>query len=96
MRVFWTENAIAQLLDIYEYIANDSPIYARNTVDLLTRRSMQIAHFPRSGRIVPEYDADDVREIIEGPYRIIYLIKEDQIDVLALIHCAREFPTGIF
>jgi plasmid stabilization system protein ParE len=41
---------------------------------------------------VPEYEAPDVREIIERPYRLIYRIKADQIDVLAVIHSAQRFP----
>jgi len=42
-----------------------------------------------SGRRVPEYDLDQIREVIEGTYRIICHIKPDQIDVLAIIHAAR-------
>jgi len=57
-------------------------------VDRLTRRSQQISAYPLSGRIVPEYEIDTIREVIEGPYRIIYHIKPDQIDVLAVIHGA--------
>lgn len=94
MKVHWTQNAIEQLIDIYEYIANDSAIYARRTIDCITERSIQIADFPNSGRIVPEYHNDNVREIIEGSYRVIYLIKEDQIDVLAVVHCARVFSSN--
>ena len=60
-------------------------------VDRLTGRSEQIADFPFSGRRVPEYEIDQIREIIEGPYRIIYYIKSDQIDVLAVIHGAQDF-----
>ncbi len=52
-------------------------------VDRLTRRSEQIGDFPYSGRKVPEYDRDDLREVIEGSYRIIYRILSDQIDVIA-------------
>jgi toxin ParE1/3/4 len=55
-------------------------------VDRLTHRSQQIAEFPLSGRRVPEYDIDQIREVIEGSYRIIYYIKPDQIDVIAVIH----------
>ncbi|MBU0699518.1 MAG: hypothetical protein ABIK98_12995 [Pseudomonadota bacterium] len=40
-------------------------------VDKITLRSEQIADHPFSGRKVPEYKADDVRELIEKPYRII-------------------------
>ena len=62
------------------------PNYANRTIDRLTRRSQQIADFPLSGRRVPEYDMDQVREVIETPYRIIYHIKPDQIDILAVIY----------
>ncbi len=55
-------------------------------VDRLTRRSEQIGDFPYSGHKVPEYDRDDLREVIEGSYRIIYRILPDQIDVIAVIH----------
>ena len=89
IRVHWTENAIKHLLDVYEYISENSPIYARRTVDKLTRRSEQIGDFPKSGRKVPEYDDKDIREVIEKPYRIIYRIKPDQIDILAVVHSAR-------
>jgi plasmid stabilization system protein ParE len=64
----------------------DSPHFAKLTVDRLTRRSQQIAQFPFSGRRVPEYDFDPIREVIEGSYRVIYYIKPDRIDVIAVIH----------
>jgi len=89
MRVHWTDNALKRLLDIYEYISQNSPLYAERMVDRLTKRSEQIASFPMSGRNVPEYPAEDIRELIEKPYRIIYRIKPDQIDVLAVVHGAQ-------
>jgi toxin ParE1/3/4 len=92
MNVYWTDNAIRHLANIYEYIALNSPTYAKGMVDRITRRSSQIADSPFSGRMVPEYQAQDIRELIEKPYRIIYRIKGDQIDVLAVIHGARLLP----
>ena len=88
MKVYWTDTALAHLHAIHLYIAQDSPAFAQRTVDRLTRRSQQIAEFPFSGRRVPEYDIDPIREVIEGPYRVIYHIKADQIDVVAVIHGA--------
>ena len=90
MRVHWTDTAEKHLDAIYSYIAQDSPEYARRMVDRLTRRSQQITKFPFSGRRVPEYDVDKIREVIEGSFRIIYHIKLDQIDVLAVIHAAMD------
>jgi toxin ParE1/3/4 len=95
MRVHWTQNATGHLVNIYEHIALNSPTYAKGMVDKITRRSEQIADQPLSGRKVPEYQAEDIRELIEKPYRIIYRIKADQIDVLAVIHGARLLPEDI-
>lgn len=92
MRVYWTENAIAHLTNIFKYIEINSPTYARRVIDRITRRSEQIAEQPLSGRKIPEYDAEDIRELIEKPYRIIYRIKQNQIDVIAVIHGARLLP----
>jgi toxin ParE1/3/4 len=90
MKVHWTETAEKHLDAIYQYISHNSPEYAKRTIDRLTRRSQQISTYPLSGRIVPEYEMEQIREVIEGPYRIIYYIKPDQIDVLAVIHGAMD------
>ncbi len=92
MKVYWTLNAIKHLTNIYEYIALNSPTYARRMVDRITQRSEQISTQPFSGRKVPEYETEDIRELIEKPYRIIYRLKQDQIDVLAVIHGAQLLP----
>ena len=99
MNVHWTDTAQGHLDAIHDYIAQNSPEYAQRMVDRLTRRSQQIGDFPRSGRVVPEYQLEQIREVIEAPYRIIYYIKPDQIDVLAVLHAAQdalrqEHPSG--
>ena len=43
-----------------------------------------------SGRRVPEYDMEQIREVFVGPYRINYHIKSDQIDVIAVIYGSME------
>jgi addiction module RelE/StbE family toxin len=91
----WTRTAVEHLVAIYEHIAQDAPLYAQRVVDRLTRRSEQIAKFPGSGRTVPEYDAPDIREVIERPYRIIYRVRADQIDVLAVVHGAQRLPPSL-
>ena len=89
MKVFWTETAVNHLSSIYNYISQNSPQYAQRLVERLTRRSEQIANFPLSGRLVPEFETEHIREVIEGSYRIIYYIKPEQIDVIAVLHAAR-------
>lgn len=97
MKVVWTDAATAQLELIHNYVAQTSSDYAQRIVDQLTNRSKQIANFPFSGRIVPEYELNEVRELIEGSYRIIYLIKDEKqkFEVLAVIHSSRERLTPL-
>ena len=92
MKVRWTHTAIGHLASIYEYIARDSSRYALRMVDRITSRSRQIARFPRFGQMVPEYQDPDIREVMEGPYRVIYEVTAREIHVLAVIHGAQLLP----
>lgn len=92
MKVNWTAAARAQLRDIHTFIDRSSPQYAKKIVDRLTRRSLQIATFPRSGRVVPEANDVNIREVFEGSYRIIYHLLDDEVDIIAVVHSARPWP----
>ncbi len=89
MRVVWTDAARTDLRGIREYIARDSPVFAGRVVEHIFRRADQLEAFPNSGRSVPEHGAPDVRELIEGAYRIIYLVGEEEVTILAVVHGAR-------
>ncbi|MEL6456904.1 MAG: type II toxin-antitoxin system RelE/ParE family toxin [Cyanobacteria bacterium J06621_15] len=93
MKIFWTETAVNHLSSIYNYISQNSPQYGQRIVEKLTNRSEQIAQFPLSGRIVPEFETKQIREVIEGSYRIIYYIKTDQIDIIAVLHGSQQIQT---
>ncbi len=92
MIVHWTDLAVENLADIHEYVSRTSPGYATSIIDRLIRRSEQIGTFPQSGRIVPEFTNPQLREVFEEPYRIVYRVKEGQIDVLAVVHGSRAWP----
>ena len=64
MKVYWTDTTIKHLQGIHNYIVQDTPEYAKRTVDRLTKRSIQIAEYPLSGRKVPEFDIDQIWEVI--------------------------------
>ncbi len=57
-------------------------------VDRLTNRSKQIATFPLSGRIAPEFNVGQIRELLERPYRI-YHIRPDHIEIVGVVHMSR-------
>jgi toxin ParE1/3/4 len=92
VQVVWSESALQQLAAIHQYIAQTSVVYADGVVDRIWHRGGQLAAFPDSGREVPEYKRPDIREIIQGSYRVIYRRAADTVEVLAVIHGARRLP----
>ena len=92
MRIVWTEKAEKQLDQIFQYIASDSTLYAHRTVGQIIEQAENISPHPRKGRKVPEYERDDIREVFHHPYRIIYLLKDEIIEILSVIHGARLLP----
>lgn len=92
MKVVWTEKAEKQLNQIFNFIAADSTVYAHKTVLKIIELAEEIPPYPLKGRKVPEYERDDIREIFHHPFRIIYLVKDNAIEILSVIHGARLMP----
>jgi toxin ParE1/3/4 len=87
--VRWTRRALRDLASVRDYTAIGSPHYAEVLANRIIDASEQLREFPRSGRVVPEYGHESVREIIVGKYRLIYELQSDGARVLAVHHGAR-------
>jgi len=87
--IIWTNGALSDLYDIAQYIEKDSPKYAQITIGKLYYKTDLLLNNPKLGRIVPEADNENVRELIEGNYRIIYEIIKGQIFILTVHHSSR-------
>jgi addiction module RelE/StbE family toxin len=91
VRINWTLQAKYDLKDIAEYISKDSKRYAKLQITRLKIRTRILKTQTQSGKVVPEINLENIRELIEGSYRIIYKIVEDnQIDILTIHHSARD------
>ena len=95
MRVHWTDRAKTRLRLIHDHIAKDAPLVASQVVERLLQRSIQIGDLPSSGRAIPEYKREDMREILERPYRIIYRILPDRIDIITVMHYRQLLPDDL-
>lgn len=93
LRLRWTEQAVDQLSAIAEYISLSSPVYAEQVLERIVLRLRQIQRFPESGRRVPESGHADARELVEPPYRIVYRIRYDTVEVLAIAHGRQDLPS---
>ncbi|MCK4761627.1 MAG: type II toxin-antitoxin system RelE/ParE family toxin [Candidatus Aminicenantes bacterium] len=91
-RVKWTEKASSHIQSIQEYISRDSKVYALRYIKSLVKAAEKLEMMPFCGRIVPEFESEDFREIIFRNHRIIYRVIGDRedVEVLAVIHGARD------
>ncbi len=90
VKVIWTEYAIEDLRLIHEYISKDSKRYADRFIEKLFERVDQLEAFPKSGRVVPEFNTVSIRELIEGNYRVVYKITSSQVAIIRVHHAARQ------
>ena len=86
----WTERSIDDLKNIADFIAKDSKKYAYIHINRIREKAQMLKQHPKLGRIVPEKNDANIREIIYGNYRIIYkIVNINRVDVLTVYHSAR-------
>ena len=90
MKIEWTQPAVSDMEMIRDYIAKDSKLYALRFVERVFEALEKASVFPNSGRIVPEAEDNNIREILFYSYRIMYRVKVEKILVLTIIHGARD------
>ena len=87
--ILWSERARRDLLEIGDFIARDKPQAAAAWVGRILDAVQRTALFPTSGRIVPEIDRSDIREVILENYRIVYQLEETGITILTVFESHR-------
>ncbi len=92
MRIVWSPQSMRDLDAIREYIAKDSERYADLTVARIFAAVERQLQFPHSGRIVPERNEPEIREIIAGRFRVVYRVRDTSIEVATVFRSSREFP----
>ena len=66
VKITWTDQALDDLDSICLFIARDSLHYAKLFAIRAFETTDKLEMFPRLGRVVPEIDREDIREIILG------------------------------
>ena len=92
MKIIWSPLAIDKASEIADYIAQDKPSAAEKWIDTVFSKVEQLKSSPEIGRIVPEINDSQFRELIYGNYRIIYRIETKQISILTIRHGRQILP----
>ena len=86
----WSEPALTDVALIRDYLAAESPQYARRWVERIFEAAEPLTLFPQQGRKVPEAaPRTDIRELIVQGYRLIYWTNGQQVTMLAVVHGSR-------
>jgi len=78
VEIVWTNQALQKLNKFVDYIARDDVETAEKWVLKVIKKTDQLKEQPDSGRIVPEYNEPNLRELIFGNYRVIYRIRKEE------------------
>ena len=92
MKIVWSPLAIDRAAEIAEYISSDNPAAAREWVDKIFEKVALLSSSPEIGRVVPEIERKEIREIIFGNYRIIYRLESVSISILTIRHGKQILP----
>ena len=91
-RIIWSPRSLRDIESIQEYIVQDSPQVANLVVRRIIRAVERLETFPESGRQVPERNDPEIREVIAAPYRVVYRLRRDIVEVITVFRASRLFP----
>lgn len=89
--VKWSDHARADLRHIHDFIAVDSKHYAKTVTQAIVDKTLRLSELPQIGKIVPELDDENIRELHLYSYRILYEVKAEHTYVLAVVHKRQDF-----
>jgi addiction module RelE/StbE family toxin len=93
-QVIWTEKAVEQVEQLASFIEQDSIVQARRVVRLIVAQTRELAQFPRLGRMIPEIQQDDCRELLIFSYRILYRIVDGKtVAIVGVVHGRQLFDS---
>jgi len=96
-RVRKSSVARADLIDIWQYIADDSPVEADQFLDVIEETLLLIAESPRMGKGREEL-APQLRSFPVGDYRVFYreLDSQEGIEVVRVLNAAQDIDAAHF
>jgi plasmid stabilization system protein ParE len=93
--IIWSAACFRDFEQIHHYIALDSPGYAHAFAEQILERVDWLRQNADMASMVVEFGDPAIREVLAGNYRILFRAKEDCIELLGLIHGARDFQKAI-
>lgn len=92
MKIIWSPLSFERLENIYEFISDKDNVAAKKFINRFFERVESLSKYPERGRKVPEINRNEIREIFESEYRIIYKIELKKIIILTIRNFKQLLP----
>ncbi len=89
VEIRWSPIATDDYESIIRYYEKTAPKFAQNFAKKIIYIIENIIQFPKMGRLVPEFENTEIREIAYRNFRIIYRLQEDFLEIARIIHGSR-------
>jgi plasmid stabilization system protein ParE len=96
MEIIFTERFVKRVEECTDYIALDHIPTALEWAEGVFEHCEQLRTQPDSGRMVPEFDLPEIKELIHGNYRLVYELKPKQVYMLTVWHTIQVIPKKPF
>ena len=91
-KVVWTEPAADDLVATVKHISKDSPAFAATVAQRICDAVDSLAELSQRGRPFPDPAFPSFRELIVGPYRLVYEVELERVIVHGVFHGSRDVP----
>ena len=89
VEIRWSPIATDDYESIIKYYEKTAPKFAQNLAKKIMYIIENLIRFPKMGRIVPELENVEIREIIYRNFRVLYRLKENILEIVRIIHGSR-------
>jgi toxin ParE1/3/4 len=98
--ILWSFDAKADLVEIVTYIKeNSGSKIAQQVYDRIKAKVEKASSFPEGNRTVPELKeigVNEIREIIESPWRIFFRFNSNEIKIISVIDGRRNIEEILY
>ena len=89
-KVVWTDKCLQRIEEISDYIELDSKKNAEQFIKEIFDKEEMLKNNPKIGKIVPDYEIEEYRQIIIRNYRLVYKINGKSLNMITIRHCRQE------
>jgi toxin ParE1/3/4 len=89
IEIVWSQSALNDIQEIVSFISRDSEQYAVNFATRIVETVETLGQFPEIGRVVPEYNNPEIRELIYRNYRVVYKVNPGFVEIITVFQGSR-------